>query len=471
MIRVFSWIALAFALIMIPMNSPEFSRVAAADEPASFQWMKSIERESADDDQIVAVELDADVFHATRAGQPDVRVLDDRGVETPYLREPIARRRSTVTLTATPVEIRELRETEGQIEFQLRRPANHPDIEGIRIETPLHDFEIRVSVWGANEDDAWTPLVANSLLYDYRRFADLRELDVRFATNEFRRFKVRVDSAIDEQESPYRELTRRLRGGVEEERNERSSIQRRPFRMDRVLLLHAVESTRLEDYDERDCEPATQRVEHDARNKQTIVYATTRQEPLVAWTIQTSSRNFHRRAFVQVPEFADSRNWTTIGSAPIAQLQLAGIHREQLTLAFAERSTPSYRVVIENEDNPPLEEVRLVGRARAYRIVFLAHPARTYRLHYGSETAQTPQYEAGAVLASLRKSASLNEARLGDEQESQEFRGEPSAAVLRLLNHRYFLATAIVLAVAALSWSLYRAGLRLEAESKSHEQA
>ena len=64
--------------------------VVCAQNPMSvrFRFWKPIDRPAAKDEEIVTFTLDSDIYAATRAGMPDVRVLDEGQVETPFLIEP-----------------------------------------------------------------------------------------------------------------------------------------------------------------------------------------------------------------------------------------------------------------------------------------------------------------------------------------------------------------------------------------------
>ena len=92
-------------LAMVPNAILAISALAAlvptsltsAQEPLPFRYYKSIELSESPDDTIVRVPLDSDVYAATRAKFPDVRVFNAKGTESPFRLEPATtNRRETI---------------------------------------------------------------------------------------------------------------------------------------------------------------------------------------------------------------------------------------------------------------------------------------------------------------------------------------------------------------------------------------
>src|SRR5205807_10114482 len=136
------------------------------------------------------------------------------------------------------------------------------------------------------------------------------------------------------------------------------------------------------------------------------------------------------RCVVEVPVVHGvNTQWHAIAEATISNFSFRNQHREALSIAFAERREEQFRIVIRNEDNPPLNVTGVKAEGSVQRVVFLAQPAKTYRLFYGSETAETPNYEASTVLATLRQDNTPVVAKLGAQADNTEFRGEPGVAV------------------------------------------
>jgi hypothetical protein len=436
---------------------------AGAEEPVRFRFWRDVDRGSTKEEEIVAFTLDSDIYAATRDGLPDVRVLDDAQVESPYQIEPEIEYLEDRTRQSAHTEDIKLREEASSIEIRLRLPKDYPAAEGFSFITPQVNYERKVRVFGSDDGATWKPLVTDGVIFDYSRYMDVSNRDVALPQNGFRQFRLVVDDVVDEKESPYKELTRTFRGGKEEERKESTQIERRVFRIDRIAYFWHVTRQHVQKA-KRIAYPLTGlEKQEDAANKQTILHVRTRREPLTGFTLQTPSRNFYRRAVVEVPVVRGvNTEWSAIGEATVSNFRFRSVRREQLSIVFPERREEAYRIVVRNEDNPPLDVTGVKAEGNVYRAVFLAQEGKSYRVFYGSETAQSPNYEAGTVLAALREKYQPSEARLGAQVENAGFQAEPGLGLRNFLNNWFFLGGMICLMVAVLAWGLFRAGRHLE---------
>ena len=197
----------------------------------------------------------------------------------------------------------------------------------------------------------------------------------------------------------------------------------------------------------------------------------TRREPLTSFTLQSPDRNFLRRATVEVQaprttrQFGEPREtieWSAVGSATLLNIQFRSVNRQEMKVPFSEERQSSYRIVIENQDNPPLDISGVTAEGAQYRVVFLAKAGGNYRVVYGSPQAAAPKYDAVSVLSALRESNPVVVAALGPQLNNSGYGGEPTGGIGGLLNNWYFLGAAIGLMVVVLAWGLFRAGRRLE---------
>jgi hypothetical protein len=432
-----------------------------------FRFWKPIDRAAAKDEEIVAFTLDSDIYAATRAGLPDLRVVEEGGVEAPYLIEPLVEYRQERLRQPFNTDIVTLRPIGDAIEVHLRLPDKSPDAEGFSFATPLRNYERKVRVSGSADGGKWTPLVEGGIIFDYSQYMDVSSREIKLPKNSFREFKITIEDVTDEKESPFKELTRTFKDAKEDQRVERTVIERRPFRIDRIgawgmVTQEGVQQAKTVIYPLAKCD-----VENVGAKKQTVVSVHARREPITRLTLQTSSRNFSRRAVVEVPVVHGGKtDWQQIAEATVENFSFRNQKREQLTITIPGRREEQFRIVLRNEDNPPLKIIWVKAEGSVQRVVFLAHPAKTYRVYYGSETAAAPKYEAAAVLATLRQDNAPVEGKLGMQADNTGFGGEPSHAVRSLLNNWIFLGTAIGLMVVVLGWCLFRAGRRLDSFPK-----
>ncbi len=432
-----------------------------------FRFWKPIDHTAAKDDEIVAFTLDSDIYAATRDGLPDVRVLDEAQTQTSFLIEAQIEVRQKPSPRIFNTEIVKLRPDGNALEVRLRLPDKAPDAESFTFATPLTNYERKVRVSGSADGMKWTPLVTDGIIFDYSRYMDVSSREIALPKNRFREFKLMIEDVTDEKESPFKELTRTFKNAKEDQRVERTVIERRPFRIDRIDYRGMVAGPPARQPMTTMYPVAEFDAKVDAAKKQTIIMVRTRREPITRFALETSNRNFSRQVVVEVPVMSGaSTDWRTIAETTIENFSFRKQKRERLTIAIPERRADQFRIIIRNEDNPPLSVTGVRAEGSVERVVFLAQPAKTYRVFYGSETAPAPNYEALAVLTKLRQDNTPVAAPLGAQVSTGEFAEKPGPTARGWFNNWIFLGAAIVLMVAVLGWCLFRAGRRLESLPK-----
>jgi hypothetical protein len=434
---------------------------AAADQPA-WRFSKEVVRGEAGKENIVAVMLDSDVYAATRPGYPDFRILDSKGQEVPYVMEQAVETRTHAVRQPCPSEVVSLHEQDGGIEVLVRLHRDAPAADGLTLLTPLKNYERRARVLGSDDGTAWTPLVSDALLFDYSRYMDISNREVHLPQNRCRQLKIVIDDITDARQSPFLELTKKFSGGSQQERIERTMLEHRPLRIDRLECWREVKRQELQREKKADYAVVEFRTQEDKQLKSTIVEVRTRREPLTELALETPSRNFSRLAAVEVPVSRGGRTeWSEVGRAQVSRVDFGGFRKEELRISFPEQRQREYRIVIHNEDSPPLEITGIKARGNVYRAVLLAAASETYRASYGSEEAEQPQYDAAAVLRPLREGYQTVEATLGPEAANPAAGKAPALTLRSLLNDARFLACVVVVLVAALGWALVGAVRRI----------
>jgi hypothetical protein len=439
-----------------------------AAEPGAFRFLKEVQRQDVKEN-ILAVTLDSDIYGDTRDGLPDFRIYDGKDQETPYLLEKVSESCTQTVHETSASEVLSLHEQDNAIEVIVRMDRDTPPADGLTLHTPLLNYERRLRVFGSDDGKDWSPLVSNGLVFDYSRFMDVRNNEVRLPKNHYRRLKVVIDAITDSSESPFMELTRKVKDGAEKERTERSILERRPLRIDRLELWH--EAQREVGRQDKTTEyPTTEfRTEEAPKEKATLVYVKTMRQPLTELTLATTSHNFDRAVVVEKCVTHGVRSeWVTVARHQIRRIDFRGFHSEGLTIAFPEHREAEYRIVIHNEDNPPLAITGVKARGNVYRAVFLAAAGEPYRLYYGSEQVEQPKYDAAAVLLPLRQGNDAVAATLGSAVDNTGA-GHDGQTLRRLLNHPLTFGSLAVLLAVLLGWALFHAARRISQLPKEPE--
>jgi len=439
-----------------------FVATCAAAETEEFRFHKDIDRGAIDKESMVAAAFDGDVYNATRDGFPDLRILDDQNRPTPYLIEKVVETRTHAVRRTCPSRVLSLREETDGLKLTVELGKDAPAADGLSIVTPLTDYERRVRVFGSTDGMVWTPLIDGGRIFDYSRYIDIANREIKLPKNSYRRFLVAIDGLADTEDSLLRELIRRERNGVETERIEKTVLRKRPFRMDRVELW----CNQQEPLSERDKTVEYPVVlSHTAEKlaeKTTVVYFRSRREPLAELTLEATDRNFSRPVHLQVQEAKGVRaEWIDIAEGRIRLLELGNYRDAAMRIAFPGRQEKEYRIVIDNGDSPPIKITGAGGRGVVYQAVFLASPGRRYRLVYGSDDARPPHYDAASVLAPLRAEGQRPiEAKLGVEV-SNPAAAPSNVAFRQFLDNPLVPGVVIAVLVILLGWALFHAARRI----------
>jgi Protein of unknown function (DUF3999) len=437
---------------------------AACGAEPDFRYKKSLQLPALGQDELVAASFDSDVYAATRDGFPDVRIRADQGDVSYLLRKATATTSDTIreyfAANSPEVHPRE----DGSLEIIVHLGDKDPQPQGLRLATPLHNFEQRVRVFTSVDGKDWKPLGDEAVVFDYSQYIDARSDTLDFPATTDRYFKIVIDHVTQELQSQLKELTRRLRGDTESHRDETILIERRPFRIDRLEFWHETAREHVAGDRKISYPVASFRVETDPESEQTIVSVDSRREPLTSLTLATSSRNFSRRVEVQTEQTDGvQHSWQTIGTANLSRLDFRNLKRENLTVAIVETRTNAYRIVIDNRGSPPLAITGVEAKGNQYETVFMAAADQPpLEMLYCSETAQAPDYDTAAITASLAANYQPLSATLGPQIVVSGRRQPESFSWSRLVNDPYVLGGVAVLLVAALAWGLFHAGRRLE---------
>ncbi len=451
------------SLLLLLIGCPAV--ICSGGDLSRLQFVKSVQRQPARDEEILAIPLDADVYAATQDGWPDLRILGLQGAEIPYRIE-----RATDTAIDTQrrpcrsaVRSLQTHEADNSIEVLVDLEKDAPAAGGLTVITPLKDFERRVSVLGSDDGAAWQPLTSDGMIFDYSRFMDVANGDIPLARNAFRHLKLVIQEVVDQSESPLVELTRRFAQSDETQRTERSLVEHRPLRIDRIDLWHNVPQQRVKQNVRADYPIVAMEVEEDRAQKSTIIHVQTRREPLVRFTLQTPSVNFHRAAVVEAPSPRGvTVTWTPVGRATLSRFRFRDFQREQLTIEFAEQRHTEYRIVIANGDSAPLEVTGVRAEGLVVRALMLAAPDADYQLCYGDTQAVAPQYDTAAIDVALAQGFSPAVATLGGQRPNPDFGGSSWFGPADWLDHPFFLGGVIAAMVAVLGFLVFRAGRRID---------
>lgn len=120
---------------------------------------------------------------------------------------------------------------------------------------------------------------------------------------------------------------------------------------------------------------------------------------------------------VRIEANPDGRAWSFAGDGSIARYADGTV---ETSVAFPEDTAAAWRVVVENGDDAPLRDAHPVLLAIPHELAFDAVPGHAYRLLSGNAEAAPPSYDLGIRLAHARWSAAR--ATLGPSEPNAAYR-------------------------------------------------
>ena len=434
-----------------------------AEEP-SLRFQKEVSAAGKAEESLVAVTLDAEVYAATQPGLADLRLQDAQGTALPFIvRKSQELRAKTVRRKAWSAPKPTLKPLEnGGLEITLVLDEDDPVPNGLNLITPLRNFEQRVRILTSADGQTWEPAGGETVIFDYSRYMDVRNDSVPFPASPRKQLRIVIDDVTLEQQSELLELTRRLRGNDETDRTEKVTIDRRPFRIERIEFWQESSQERVKGDHKQSYPVAGFKVTEDAKARQTFITVDTHREPLTSLQLETSSRNFSRNCVLEVQEQAGVQStWRQISTATLSRMDFKNLKREQLTITFPEARHAQYRLVIDNRDSPPLTVDGVKAEGDMYEIIFLSATNKPHHLLYGDPDAKPPNYDTATIHALLTESYRPEAVKLGPEQKVAGA-APPGFKWSHLVNDPRLLTAIILILVLVLGWGLYGAVKRMD---------
>jgi hypothetical protein len=137
--------------------------------------------------------------------------------------------------------------------------------------------------------------------------------------------------------------------------------------------------------------------------------------PISQISFSTDTPDFYRA--VRVWQSSDNKQWSYQSSGTIYRYSEDGKTRESLQLDVPETHGGAYwRVEIVNGDDQPLSNVHIALFGSPRTLNFIEEPDRTYRVLYGNQKAQAPQYDLKYYLGVSGDKLAYNEFTIGPEE-------------------------------------------------------
>lgn len=408
-------------IITLALLALASSSVAADFSQRDWPYVKGIILPSGlQADDLVELVPDREVFAGAAGDLADLRIISDENMEVPYKLE-ISEAESQVT--SFPVSLLD----EGYIPGTYtiftadlgREDILHNEIE---IDIVSSNFRRTATVESSNDGATWM-IIATQTIYDFtveERSFTTRDTQVRYPESTARYVRVKI---ADEGEGPLD-----IAGAT-------------------VLFVKETQAREI---------PWTSsilKVSRDTGQRTTNVEVDlgTPGLPSYRLTISVPDVNFYRE--MSLESSIDRENWSTImGRVEIYAFDTPRFVGKSLTITYPETTSRYLRLVIHDEDSPPLtvQEVSVWGLWR--RLVFVVDPQQSYKLYYGNVEAQRPTYDIERLFPYL-VTEELPEAELDVQTANSHFVKEKPPVSERF---PWLLPTVVAVATVLVALLLFR---------------
>ena len=318
---------------------------------------------------LVHLNLPATTLDAAQPGLEDLRIVDSKGNQVPYL---IERLLPDAESKIRPAEFRSTIEN-GATNLNLRTGSRAP-LVGVSLETPATRFMKAVDIEGSNDGTTWTKLAGGDSLF---RLPDgAAKLRVSFPEGAWEFLRV----TIDDLGSPPVPFT-----GADLHKA-RTTAPAEPLPI-------TIKS--------RDESPGTTRLALDLGAANLT---------LGSLRIESNEPVFTRTVTLAVPEFGnDGIRERNIADAVIYRVNMNGKNEAHLEIPLeSEIHTRELLVLIQNEDSPPISIDSVRADRRLVRLTFFANQPGQYSLLSGNTQCTAPRYDLSALSGRLRNASATD---------------------------------------------------------------
>lgn len=336
------------------------SFLAAAPLPTAWShWLyfRAIELPTVVAPQLVSVIVPQDAYAHVQPWLADIRVIDDRGEEVPFVRFTHEGTRTTKSL---PTSLLENSFAPGlYTQLVLDTGSAAPFHNGVNIQSPESDFIEWVQVEASDDARAWRIVQERAPIFRFQKESRQGTQLVSYSDNNARYLRVRI-----------------LDG------------KQKFFVTGASVVYEAV------DPPERAAIVVNAALDSSAPAGKTVWRIDLGTAALNIKEVQFNVAPAEFSRTVEITTSEDGKDWFPFASGEIYRFHQENIVREQLTVDVPNYTDRRYwRVAILNGNDAPLPGVTPALYMTPRHIIFEQQPGRSYRLLYGQALAKAPAYD------------------------------------------------------------------------------
>ncbi len=321
---------------------------------------------------LVKIELSSDNL-ARLGGHPEwLRLYDCVGTVVPW-----ARRQRSVPVYGerrvdVPLAMDEVRHGEGgRLEILCHvgdGKAALPESVRLSFQTAMKDFEQQVVVRGFDADGAEKTLLSDGFIFESSANLELKNTEVAFATQGCRRFRIELGAASMERRTALRQISREWNNDAQTRLSEQQSVTDQAFKIDGVQMWSKERAIVGEEAQWDEYPAEIQPVETDVQGASCYL-VTPAVYPVSGLRLHCMEENYSRAVTVY-HVYNDTERLLQRGTMRRFSL---GTLKDESLLTFEAVYEGQLRVVVVNNDNPPLHVHAADTRNPLYDLRFVGN--------------------------------------------------------------------------------------------------
>jgi hypothetical protein len=372
----------------------------SAMQPDEFNYKRLLQKTDTAQSEPAVFRMDNELYRHTKNDFSDLRLFNDQNQEVAYYIRLTSESDTVTTPEVVAMKLLSFKKNgrSGANIFFSRKKDDAIPVE-LSIQTPLLNFEKKVSVLCSNDQIHWVKLIENQLIFDYSQFIDLRNVSISFDKSDYLFFNVVIDTISDLKQSGFSRVLLQSAPNAQTKYTEFLQHQE-PFRLDEITFYTIKKNINYGAHLIDQNELSIMNTTRDTLNNSTIITLSSNREPVNKLTVSTSATNFSRQVTVfGTDDTTRNASWTQLASADFFSLRFDNFKKEHTEILFNTSSRfLYYKLIVQNRDNQPIPITGVLGSGPRYEVVFFHNGMHHLNVCYKADSSSVPQYDIETVL-------------------------------------------------------------------------
>jgi len=378
---------------------------AVAGNPTrNFPYLKSAQAPAnATDTDVSVIRFDSQIFNAANDLQNDVKIFGADGKDIPFAVQKMTKNKPQIEHALLPAAIKaDRKQGNNRIIFLAPPEGFSGTINGIQLTTQAKNFEKMVFTDGSNDGRRWHRVAEPRLFCDYYDYLPYRNDRIAFPRTNYKIYRLTIVTQSEDKPTPLFAMIPEVNKTANQKETIKAFREQANFKIDKIEFISSkvgnpVPTVITGNY-------ALNVDSAQLKDKNTELMLSSSREPLTSLRISTTSVNFVRSVNVEIPG-PQPEQWQPIATTNnrIFACEFQSLQRRSLTIDIPETRSATYRVTIVNNENAPLENIKVDAVGPVYRAVMAGRQAADLKVVYGGVNNLPAQYDTAGILAKMEK--------------------------------------------------------------------